>query len=58
MNPVEIDGRISALVAQRNQAMDQVAMMNGELAVAKARVAELEKELASVEPTPEPEPAK
>lgn len=40
---------ISALVAQRNQAMDAVAQLNGELAERDAKITELEAKLKPAE---------
>lgn len=42
MTEVEIDGRIGALVQQRDAALNQVVLLAGEIARLKAELAELE----------------
>lgn len=45
MNEIQINAQFSALVEQRNAALNSVVNMAGELAVLKDKVAELEKKL-------------
>lgn len=46
MNELEINAKFDALIAQRNDAANVVVNMNGYLAVANARIKELEAQLA------------
>lgn len=46
VNITEINARLEALAAQRNEAMNNIAVMAGLLTVRNARIAELEKALA------------
>jgi len=56
ISTIEIDGRISALVAQRNAAMDQIAVIAGQLASRDARIKELEAAAAPAAPAIAPAP--
>lgn len=42
INPKEIDARINALIQQRNQAMDQVVLLAGQMALLQERLDKLE----------------
>ena len=46
----EINAVLTAVSSQRNQFADQVAVLQGRLAAATARIAELEKQLKGEEP--------
>lgn len=48
-----IDLILENLAQQRNAALDQLAIRTADLAIATARVAELEKELAALKPAEE-----
>lgn len=48
-----IDLILENLAQQRNAALDQLAIRSADLAIATARVAELEKELAALKPAEE-----
>jgi nicotinate-nucleotide pyrophosphorylase len=48
---VEVDGRINALVEQRNEAQNRVVYLSGVVTFLQARVKELE-EAASAKPEP------
>lgn len=48
-----IDLILDNLAQQRNAALDQLAIRTADLAIATARVAELEKELAALKPAEE-----
>jgi hypothetical protein len=43
VSDAEIDGRFKALTMQRDNAMNQVVLLMGNIAVLEAKVAELEK---------------
>ena len=57
MNPEidvnEINMTLTAIGAQRNQFADQVAILQGKLAVATAKIADLEKQLEKAKKEPE-----
>jgi hypothetical protein len=42
MNEIEINKRFEILIEQRNNALNSIVLLNGELAVANARIKELE----------------
>jgi hypothetical protein len=42
-NPIEVDGRISALIRQRDSLANEVVMLSGILALRDAKILELEK---------------
>lgn len=46
VNPIEIDARINALVAQRNNAQNEAAVLIGKLALAETKIVELRETLA------------
>lgn len=48
ISTVEIDGRIVALTAQRNAAMDNIVLLQGALAVERSKVQALEKTAAEL----------
>lgn len=45
ISPIEIDARITALVQQRNRALDEVAVLQGQLTVAVTKIKELEEKM-------------
>lgn len=47
---IEINARIQTLEAQRNVALTKEVMLSGVLAAKNARIAELEKRVAELEP--------
>jgi hypothetical protein len=49
----EANALISAVAAQRNAAHDQVAFLNAKLAVANAKIADLEQQLSKTKTTKE-----
>ena len=49
ISPTEIDARINAMAQQRNQAMDQVVVLAGQIAVKDGEIAELTAKMKELE---------
>lgn len=50
VSEIELNKRFDTLVEQRNNALNSIVILEGQLAVANAKIEELQKQLDSVKP--------